>query len=165
MKSRTRWSTATLSLLLVGTGLFFNDVNAAANYKIGSKFSLYIEFIITDTAAASSKCNDFGNWNFLKTRVLTVKNGSGKKLGSNRKGTFVFGIDSSIYNAFRAAGYQWASYIAYNQCAIGIEVPNLPSNQSIYVANLAGIGTYKFTRAQVAVNFLNGESSFEEFLN
>ena len=141
--------------------------NAAANYKIGSKFSLYMILIFTDLDdALSSECNRLtGKWaKFLKA-PMTVKNGKGKIL-STTKGDFRYSSNYSIHNSMVQADIYPSvnTIMSFDQCVIGISSKKMSSSESVYKVSISGLKTFTYTRSEIAANFVNGMSSFELLL-
>ena len=141
--------------------------NAAANYKIGSKFSFYIILIFTDQEdALESECNRLtGKWaKFLKAK-MTVKNSKGKIIGTNN-GNFRYASNYSIHNDMVKANVFPGinTIMSWDQCVTGISSTKISSSESVYKVSISGLKTFTYTRAEVAANFVNGTSNFELLL-
>ena len=141
--------------------------NAAANYKIGSKFELYMILIFTDLEdALSSECNSLtGKWaKFLKAPMI-VKNGKGKIL-STTKGDFRYSSNYSIHNDMVKANIYPSvnTIMSFDQCVIGISSKKMSSSESVYKVSISGLKTFTYTRSEITANFVNGMSSFELLL-
>ena len=167
-KASFSWKRVTpiISLVLALSLISAPASNAAANYKIGSKFVLNITLIFTDQQdALSSECNTLtGKWaKFLKA-TMTVKNGKGKIL-STTKGEYRFATNYQIYNSLVMGGITGANTImSFDQCQIMVTSKKIPSSESVYKVSISGLKTYTYTRAEVAANFVNGSSNFELLL-
>ena len=146
-----------------------SSANASANYKLGSKFSLYLMFIFTDQTDASTNCLSItGKWSSLTKKTVTVTNQSGKILAKSKK-SFSLGTGYLAYNTVvesvsdnRSGGPK--TLLNANQCMWGISINNIDSDQSSFIATVPGIGKYKYTHKQIQDSIVNNQSSFEVFL-
>jgi hypothetical protein len=167
MKLKFKWA-ASLAIALVTLIGFVETTpaNAAANYTMGKDFGFFMVFVFNDLNDAAGGCNSLtGKWQSVLTKPLTVTTTTGKLLAATPKNDFRYGSGGNIINPMVQAGVlKGFRQLSYDQCAVTISVNGVPSNQKAYKVTLAGISPYTFSHAQVAANFVNGQTAFEEYL-